>query len=286
MSMPTVVLPVARPAISISPADLPALPTVMTEILRLANDPETSVQDMERIIGNDQSLALRVLKVANSSFYGCSREVGAIGQAVTLLGTRQIQNIASALALAPMFQIEDTELVDGSQLWAHGLATALWTDVLAREGHLPHGAHLFTAALLHDIGIVLLLRSAPDLMLQALESARAGGQPLCEVETELFGTDHAALGATACSAWKLPESLVRLIEGHENPTMVTSPDARLLAMAEQVASHTGSAAFEWRPAPEPGLGDWEALGIEAARAPVVLENRHAIAVSVSSLFGG
>ncbi len=257
---------------------------MVTEVLRIAHDPDASMGDMESFISRDQALTLRVLKVANSSFYGCSREVGSVRQAITVLGTEQIQNIASALALAPMFDMGDETLVDGPHLWAHGLATALWTQVLARASGLPHEANLFTAALLHDIGLVLLLRSEPEKMTCVLRSVRDLGRELTAAEQDMFGTDHAKIGASACAAWKLPQALANLIASHESPVSFAHPSARLLHAAERLASHTGQAAFPWMRAAALATEQWRDLGISSSAANDLLEKQLEIRTASTTLF--
>lgn len=234
--------------IRLSPRDIPPLPSAMVDILKLANDPDASVAALERGIARDQTLTLRVLTIANSSFYGCSRQIVSVRGAIALLGTRQIQSIASTLALAPALKSDA-----GPQLWVHALACALWTRAIARQSGVPELPSVFTAALMHDLGIVVLLRKAPAELAQCLRLVRESGRPFHQVERELLGTDHADLAARACEMWKLPASVTRMIANHHEPDSCDT-ESCILAAADMLSAMTGMAEFEWMALDPPAPG--------------------------------
>jgi HD-like signal output (HDOD) protein len=219
-----------RPTLTLGPQDVPPLPAALAEILLVANDPEVSFASLQRVIVRDQSLALRVLTVANSSYYGASRQIESVRGAVALLGTRQVQNVASALALAPSF-----ESAHGPGLWRHGLACALWTEKVVAQLGLPAIDSLFTSALMHDIGIVMLLARAEDRALACIQLARTSGRPLVECERELLGWDHAELGARVCENWRLPGRISQLIAMHEQPPSSGDIAHAVLALSDGLA---------------------------------------------------
>ncbi len=232
--------PGARPKLTLGPQDVPPLPAALADILAVANDPEISASELQRVIVRDQSLALRVLTVANSSYYGASRQIESVRGAVALLGTRQVQNVASALALAPSF---DSAL--GPGLWRHGLACALWTEKIVAHLGLPTIASLFTGALMHDIGIVMLLARAQDRAMPCIELARTSGRPLLDCEQELLGWDHAELGARVCENWRLPGRISELILAHEQPPVFGEVAHAVLALADGLAGEHGSPELPW-----------------------------------------
>lgn len=229
-----------RPKLTLGPQDVPPLPAALAEILQVANDPEVSFATLQRVIVRDQSLALRVLTVANSSYYGASRQIDSVRGAVALLGTRQVQNVASALALAPSF-----ESALGPGLWRHGLACALWTEKIVAHVGLPSIESLFTAALMHDIGIVMLLARAHERALPCIELARTSGRPLLDCERELLGWDHAELGAKVCENWRLPSRIAQLIAVHEQTPTRDDVAQAVLALADQLARGNGCPELPW-----------------------------------------
>lgn len=263
-----------RPRLSLSPNDLPPLPTRITDLLLVANDPGISLMALDRAISRDQALTMRVLAVANSSFYGCSRRIESVRSAVALLGVRQVQNIASALTMSQAFEGEA-----GPGLWRHGLACAVWSEkIFARLG-FPSVDVVFTTALLHDIGMVVLFARAPERYEPCVALARASGRPLAEVERETIGWDHAELGAQLCRTWRLPERIAELIERHES--VGGKPDLAhvVLALADRLASACGNPELAWMDAPEIptelattlGLGPADVEALLAMRDEVVGE---------------
>jgi len=216
--------------IHLSPRDIPPLPDAMVELLGIANNPNVSFDKLGTVMSRDQALTLRVLAVANSPYYGCSRRIDSVRSAIAVLGTKQVQNIASAMALAPAFKSRR-----GPQLWQHGLTTAVWTTHIVRALGVPPLDYVFTAGLLHDIGVVLLLGGAPEPEDACLAAAEEGGQSLCELERATLGTDHAHIGARACSSWKLPERLAELVRDHHEDDAHGALDLRVLQAANALA---------------------------------------------------
>jgi putative nucleotidyltransferase with HDIG domain len=236
--------------IHLSPRDIPPLPDAMVELLGIANDPAVSYNTLSQVIGRDQALTLRMLAVANSPYYGCSRRIDSIRGAIAVLGTRQVQNIASAMALAPAFESKH-----GPRLWQHGLTTAVWTTHVVRALCIPPLDYVFTAGLLHDIGVVLLLSNAPEAESACLDAAERTGRPLEVIEHEHLGTDHAYIGARACSSWKLPERLAELVGDHHRQGSADALDLKVLHAANALArlseeSAPGQASAGWASALE------------------------------------
>ncbi len=219
-----------RQFVQVSPRDIPPLPGAMVELLDIANDPSVSFSALTHAISRDQALTLRMLTVANSSYYGCSRRVDTVRNAVAVLGTRQVQNIVAAMALAPAF-----EHGHGPALWQHGLTTAVWTKQVVRALAVPPLDYVFTAGLIHDVGVVILLDSALEAETECIERANADRRPLEEVEREALGTDHAYIGARACSTWGLPDRLTALVGEHHYMTDDDALDLRVLHAANALA---------------------------------------------------
>lgn len=265
--------------LAFSPRDIPLLPTRMMEILRIANDPSVSLVQLERSIGHDQALAARVLTVANSSYYGCSRRIDSVRGAVALLGTRQIQNIAAALAIAPAFDSEH-----GPQLWMHAVAAALWTQKIIRVLGLPNIEFLFTSALMHDIGVVLLLARATTRELACIDAARASGTDLALVEREQLGCDHGEIGARVCGAWHLPERVEALISAHHGgqPEPNDAP-AAILALADHLAVLHGCPGFPSMISAPPSAAQLAAIGMTPAAIDGLGVHAEAIAAEASGL---
>lgn len=225
----------------IAPRDIPSLPESAAALDELARSSRIPPLDLEMQIARDLGLATRVMTVANSPFYGCEGQIDSIRGAITLLGASQIQAIARAMATEPHW-----DSPWASQLWSHGYACALWTRVITRHLNLPDVPYLFTAGLMHDLGLVLLLRKAPAMADSVIAECRQTGRALVDIERSLLGFNHAEVAARAGEYWKLPERLVRSIAGHHDHDD-GDLEASVLMLADLLSQAIGHGAFEWLP---------------------------------------
>lgn len=203
--------------------DLPALPEVVVRVMRMAEDPRTDAQGIARVIATDQAMAARVLKLANSAFYGLPRRVGTLSEAVVILGFRTIKNLAIA---ASTFELLNREIagywLQRGELWRHSLACAIGAQLIARRARLPVSEEAFVAGLLHDIGKVaidLFVRAQFD---QIMERALQDRIPFVEAEQAVLGFNHAMAGGLIAEKWNLPPLLVSVIKYHHQPS--SAPD--------------------------------------------------------------
>ena len=265
--------------IRIRPSQLPVLSTYRREVVAVASEPGATFEDFERLIARDQTLTLRVLKASNSALYGLRGEIDTLRRALMAMGIDQTRALCRAFAAGPTFDVEADGLADGPQLWGHATAVASWSRRIGLALNDPAPAHEHTAALLHDVGLVVLLACAPDLERTALRVARAEGVPLEQVERKLLETDHAAVGSAICEAWGLPGKVVETVRRHHEHGM-----APLLRAAEHLATRFGHGPFEWcRPKP---LDPWvlPALGIDADDLEDVAAQHHDVALEVGVLY--
>lgn len=193
---------------------LPALPNSAITLLQLSQSAKSGPTEFARPIEADPGLMGQVLKFVNSSYFGFSREITSITQALTLVGTRAITNFALWNAVFSVIPNPKFGPFDLKRLWQDSLRRALLARHLGRALQSPEAEDLFAGALLQDMAIPLLLKELPEqyeslLSRRAIESRRLSG-----LEQELFGWDHADAAAMLASKWKLPERFVRLIRHH------------------------------------------------------------------------
>ena len=163
-------------------------------------------------LASDQALAARVLKLANSAFYGASRRIGTVSEAVVILGLRTTRNLAMATSCEEMLEREVSGYaMQRGSLWRHSLACASAAQALAQRAHLRGTEEAFVAGLLHDIGKVILNTYQRAEFIQVLRRTLEGGIPYSEAEREVFGFDHAEAGARLLERWNLPSSLVSAV---------------------------------------------------------------------------
>jgi len=254
----------------ISIEQLPSLPITITDALRIANDMNASAADLERAIGRDVSLTGRVLKVANSAFLGLRRPIESVREAVVLLGTRRVRAVASLQAVAPLFVTKQSSLICGQQLWAHGLAVALWTQHIGKRVGFPHLTHVYTAGLMHDMGIILMRGCVGQDYEDIVAIAKETGAELTVVETEMLGINHCRIGAMVCAKWMLSPQLTWLISQHHNEGLPRDVEGQILQLSDWCADQMGLGAFPWSPKLPMPVDLVRALGLHPAEMDEVL----------------
>ena len=199
------------------------LPEVTLGIIELVEDPNSSAQDLNALIVRDPALSARVLKVVNSAFYGLPRQIGSINRAISLLGLNAVKNIAIAASLAKLFRGGALcDRFDAKELWAHSIAVATASKLLAKEARKSSGDEAFLAGLMHDIGVMVALQTDRAKLVKVFGDMQfdADGNPLIDfrmVERAVFGADHGHFGEALCEQWKFPRSLALACGHHHDP---------------------------------------------------------------------
>lgn len=195
--------------------DLPTLPHVVQRLAAMIGRPDVSTEEIGCIIEKDQVLAAKVLRLANSPFYGFPSRIGPVSHAVIVLGFNVVKGLtlcASALSI-----MKDAGM---DQLWRHSLGVAITANLLATRLEIKNPEELFVSGLLHDIGKVVLYVKWADVG-NCIKDAHTAqdDRPLFEVEQELTGLTHADIGGYLADAWHLPVTLREPILHHHDPTL-------------------------------------------------------------------
>ena len=209
--------------------DLPALPTSVTRVIQITNDPKAGLSDVAHALASDQGLASRVLRLANSAYYGSSRRIGTVSEAVVILGMRTTRNLTLATSCQEMLEREvQGYFLPRGALWRHSLACAAAAQNLARRAHFRGTEEAFVAGLLHDIGKVIMSSYLKSEFALVLTRVASGEMTFSDAERASLGFDHAEAGARLLERWKLPASLVTAVRCHHVPT--EAPDSPLAAL--------------------------------------------------------
>jgi HD-like signal output (HDOD) protein len=216
--------------------NIETLPMVVPKLMRLANDPDSSLMDVNEVIACDPALAARILKIVNSSFYGLPREIGSIDRAIVLLGLNAVKNIAIAASLDKVFRSarigSDFEARD---LWTHSVAVATGARELAvKAGHVLSD-EAFLAGLIHDVGIMVEMQACREPFVQIISNlSNDPTLKFCEAEQQVLGATHEMFGAGLCRKWKFPVQLEYVAGFHHRPMQLDEAD-RTLPMIVHVA---------------------------------------------------
>lgn len=225
--------------------DLPTLPDVVAKVMRIVSNPLTTADDLNKVISLDQALTFKVLRLANSAYYGFPQEITTITQAVTILGFNTIRNLALSVSVHRMlFGGTERDLFSPREFWKHCVGTAVCAKVLAKRVGYKSEDNAFTAGLLHDIGKNVLDRHEHEGFMLALKDSKEKGRPLWESEREFCGVDHAAVGGMLAEIWNLPSELKQAVERHHEQSFHGPPDvlAAVVHAANEICREAGFGA--------------------------------------------
>lgn len=195
---------------------LVTLPQVFLRINRLVDDPDSSLSDIAKVVSQDPSFTVRLLRVANSPFYGFPSAIDSVDKAVSVIGTTQIRNLALSMSVANSFAGLPNDLVSMDNFWRHSLYCALISRALARKLRGCDPSVVFTAGLLHDIGELIMFNRLPEEAKNSLLLVldQADDLSIYQAEQQIIGFDHAMVGGKLASYWGLPPLLVECIACH------------------------------------------------------------------------
>ena len=199
--------------------ELPSAPRVYTALTRALADPDSSLEDIARIVEKDVAISAKVLQLVNSAFFGLTRNITSLHHAVTYLGVSILQSLVISAEAFRIFN--PSEAIEGfsiDEFQNHAGLTARITGVFTMAKYMADPA--MVAGLLHDVGKLVLASRLPGRFREALLAARSRQQPLYKVEEEIFGVSHAEVGAYLLGLWGLPTFVTEAVAHHHAPTRV------------------------------------------------------------------
>lgn len=203
--------------IEMAPEAIP-LPATTLQIIKLINDPRSTAEDVGGVLEMDQALTARVLRVANSAYYGVPRQVASARDAVVMLGHNTLRSLIFTASVAGVLGRKATGYALGSgDLWRHSINVATAARLVARVNHPEMAEEGYVAGLLLDIGKIVLDQYLQDDFGTANALATEEGISFVEAEKRVFGADHAEIGSLLAEKWNLPPLLVEAIRYHHSP---------------------------------------------------------------------
>ena len=195
--------------------EIPTLPTIVFELNQHLQNPETSIAKVSQTIEKDQAMALKILKLVNSAFYGFRSKVSDVNNAVVLLGFNAVRNaiisvsVINALPKTLLFQ--DFEMID---FWKHSLAVAVTSKNIAQKAGGESADNCFVGGLLHDVGKVIMAQYLTDEFVKVWSRMQNEYLPFYEAEQKELPVDHTQIGAYLADRWQLPTGLTDAIRWH------------------------------------------------------------------------
>lgn len=222
---------------------LQPVPSVVHKVLFMAEDPDSQMNDLVDIVEVDPAITANLLKMCNSAHMGLPQKVDSVDRALALIGMQGVVELVLAQNLGANFQkAQKGYLLEKGELWKQSLATAMVAKALAQRQQLKNLPGVYTAALLKDIGKVVLNEFVSGHFQKMKRLVENKGLSFIEAEKQCVGMDHAELGGIIAKRWNFSSHLIYMIENHHlsDPNARRDPSTSSIYLADMVAMMAGS----------------------------------------------
>jgi len=259
--------------------DLPTLPSVVLKVNQALMDSSATIGYVSGIVGKDPALTSKVLRLANSSYYGFSYHVDTLSRAITVLGFNTIRSLATTVSVFKIFGTKVFDSLDMKGLWHHSLGCAIASKALVRTMETEIQEKAFVCGLIHDIGKVVIAQNLPEETGEVLKRLEDGNAPdMAETEKDLIGFTHADAGAFMAERWHFPKEFSEAIRLHHSAAVSRDEPAEgpsVLTYAvyagNQVAKELGLGRSRNRRVREIQPLVWKRLGLSGKELPGLFE---------------
>ncbi|MBP7563923.1 MAG: HDOD domain-containing protein [Candidatus Cloacimonetes bacterium] len=221
-------------------SELASIKTVLLELIRLINDPSSSAKQLKDIVEIDPPLSTRILKLANSAYYGMARRITDIQEAIIWIGFDTVKHIALSMKALELFMGNELDIFfSRSNLWKFSVASALAGKLIYRREFKELGNDIYALALLHNIGLIMLEQFQPEIFKKNLMNFKSGTKNLNEVEQNALGFDHALLASEVMREWDFNEKLYLPVRFHHQPLLAprhVRKEATVLYLIDQLCT--------------------------------------------------
>jgi putative nucleotidyltransferase with HDIG domain len=251
--------------------DIPPVPMVALKVLKLIEDPNSTLEDIQRVIMGDQAMATRILKIANSAFYGARRNIDTVSQAITIIGFNTVKSVVLAASTREIYK--GFGIIE-QKLWEHSIAASTASGLISGEVTFLKREEAAVSGLLHDVGKVIMNNSQPEKYSIVTQMVHEKKEPYSSIEDDIFGFNHAEVGSMMAEKWGFPEILCNVIRQHhtwssDDPSggdLYESSLCSVIALADALCARLGIGYRN--PMPDLDLGEEilrERLGITEKR---------------------
>jgi|WetSurMetagenome_2_1015567.scaffolds.fasta_scaffold168723_2 putative nucleotidyltransferase with HDIG domain len=260
-----------------------SLPMSFYRINEAINDPQVSMNEIGKMIGDDVGLTARLLRLVNSAFYNFPSRIDTISRAVTLVGTQQLHDLVLSTSVVSIFKGIPPDLVNMDSFWRHGVACGVAARILAKQRKESNVERYFIGGLIHDIGRLIMYIKRVDLSRSLLNRSQLSNELLYLIEKEVFGFDHGEVGYELVSHWNLPETLRELVLNHHQPmaSQKYPLETAIIHVADIIAHCAELGSSGEIHVPPLNEKAWELTGLQVSDIPIImdqLKNQYEIAL--------
>lgn len=215
---------------------LPAFPATVHRVTSLISDPDSSLSELVDVIRLDQAITANILRMCNAAYFGLRHKVDNLNDAIMYLGRKNVVRAVLAAGCSSFFKYTPGYESEGKSLWEHAVGSALLSQILAKKILNRDDLQLFTAALLHDIGKVILGEFVSEKYLEIKDTMSVRSCSFLEAEEVVLGVNHAEIGGAITAVWNFPQNIQQAIAFHHRPDhcpAAESPMPWLIHLADQ-----------------------------------------------------
>ena len=268
-------------------ADLVSLPDIYIRLKTVVDDPESSMADVADVVANDPALTARLLKIANSPYFGFPAKITTVARATSLLGTQQIHDLVLATTVAEAFSGIPSELISMQDFWSNSIRCGLLCRRLAQECNVLDSERLFVEGLLHDVGHLIMYQGLPEASAAALLESQQQDKPLFLVERELIGCDYAQVGFALMRSWHFPPGLIESVRYQNEPARAEDfpLEVAIMHIAVRLKQHAIAEAEATGGMPRIDAAAWQVTGLaQEVIEPVCAAAAEQLATTIDMLF--
>jgi HD-like signal output (HDOD) protein len=208
--------------------ELPTFPSTVMSVLSRLRDPESSLEEIAAQIEMDPGIHVKILKTVNSAAFGLSRQVADLPRAIVLLGRSRLESLILSVVVKDALPIQGTSDFNQKRFWLTAARRATLARIFASHLHPATQAESFTAGLLQDVAVPVLMSAKGDDYAAVYNRwVTDPSTSLSQLEQESLDQDHAVVGAAMAAEWKLPTKLVEAIASHTDPVVGRTPDVAI-----------------------------------------------------------
>ncbi len=200
--------------------DLPTIPVVATQVIKMLDDPNVSVEEIADLMLTDQVMTARVMKLINSPVYKPVNEITSLRRALVYLGLRHIRELALTTSVISAFD-SDSGAIELNAFWEHSFGVGMISKIIAKKVGYEDLEKAYIAGLLHDLGEVFLSNYLREPFQEMLDKIKNHPIKLVDAEAEMLGTTHCEIGLSLARKWNFPEVYCEVISCHHNPIEAT-----------------------------------------------------------------
>ena len=194
-------------------SDLPTIPVVATKVMQLIESGNVTAEELSRVVASDPAVAARVLKISNSSYYGCQRQIQTLSHAIVVLGFATLKSLIVAASVKQVYQPYG---LTEKMLWEHSFGAGLAARIIAKETRLAREEEAFLGGLFHDIGKIIMNSMDSKQFQEVMQRCYNDGLSFEEAEQRVYPYTHSEVGGLVIKKWNFPDMLMHAVLNHHS----------------------------------------------------------------------